>query len=112
MHRVKVTEVELPLKGLKKRVLEDIASPDSYNFEFSGGVRLEFPSGLKYYVWTFIPPGKSYTWYELETVAQQAFDKWAKKRGKKSVDIVSVGVEGQALIIVEAIGTDKRGTTR
>ncbi len=107
MWRVKVTEVEIPLKGLKRKVLEQIASPEGYNFEFTGGVRIEWPSGLRYHIWAFIPPRGIYEPHELETVAQEVFDKFARKRGKSSPDVVSVGIRDEALLIIEALGAQK-----
>jgi len=105
--QVKVTEVDLPLKGLKTKVLQEIASPEGYNFQFTGGVRIEFPRGLRYYIWTFIPPRDTYTWFELETVAQEIFDKFARKKGKKSPAVTSVGIEGEAMLVIEALGAKK-----
>ena len=101
--RVKVTEVEIPKKGLKSRALNRLANPDHYNFEFQGGLKIEFPNGTKYNLWCFNPPGNSYTWFEMETVAQKAFNDIARKRGLKVPEIVSVGIEGRALVVLESL---------
>lgn len=107
MQEIKVIMVDLPKKGLKRKVLESLASADEYNFEFAGGIRVEFPTGVRYHIWAMIPP-EAYTAWELETVAQQVFDKIARKHGKESPDIASVGVEGKAMLIIESLGIKDR----
>jgi hypothetical protein len=94
---------------VKARVLEEIASPDGGNFQFVKGVRFQLPGGMKYHVWFFIPPKGVYTQWELETVADKAFERAAKSRGLEAPDFVwSVGVEDEAMLVVESVG--KRST--
>jgi len=107
LERVKITPVEIPLKGLKRRALQRLSSPNGCNFEFLGGVKIEFPNGIKYHVWCFDPPGESYTWWELENVAQQVFDKVSRQKGLPAPEILSTGIEHKALLVIESVGTPK-----
>jgi len=104
---MKVTQVDIPAKGLKKRALEYIGSLEGHNFEFAGGVRLQF-ANVRYHVWAFVPPKGVYTDYELEQLAQKVFDELSKKRMLSSPNVISVGIEDEAMLVIEAIGSTKK----
>ena len=62
MKQLRIAKTKLPV-GPIGSVMETIADPENWNCEFTGGVVIEL-NGVKFRIWTFIPPEGVYMWHE------------------------------------------------
>ena len=107
--QARIAKVLLP-NGPVGKVLQDIASPASWNCEFNGGSLIELPNGLKFRVWAFTPPAQVYAEFELEELAERAFIMWARRNNKElpeKAQFWSVGVEDEGFLIIETFANKK-----